>query len=44
MSAPALAAIAFLATAALALFDLLALRYGADSRELLGDDRRRRIR
>jgi hypothetical protein len=31
-------------TAGLAAFDLLALRFGADSRELLSDDRRWRIR
>ena len=40
----AFAAIVLLATAGLAAFDLLALRFGADSRELLSDDRRWRIR
>jgi len=44
MAAITLAAIAVLATAGLAAFDVLALRFGADSRESLGDDRRFRIR
>jgi hypothetical protein len=44
MSSLAFAAIFLLAVAGIAAFDLLALRFGADSRELLGDDRRRRIR
>jgi hypothetical protein len=39
-----LVAIALLATAGLAAFDVLALRFGADSRDSLGDDRRFRIR
>ena len=38
------AAIVLLATAGLATFDLIALRFGADSRDLAGDDRRWRIR
>jgi len=44
MAAITLAAIAVLATAGLAAFDVLALRFGADSRESLEDDRRFRIR
>jgi hypothetical protein len=44
MSLMAFAAIVLPATAGLAAFDLLALRFDADSRELLSDDRRWRIR
>ena len=44
MAAITLAAIAVLATAGLAAFDVFALRFGADSRESLEDDRRFRIR
>jgi hypothetical protein len=38
------AAIVLLAMAGLAAFDLIALRFGADSRDPAGDDRRWRIR
>ena len=38
------AAIVLLAMAVLAAFYLIALRFGADSREAAGDDRRWRIR
>jgi hypothetical protein len=38
------AAIVLLAMAGLAAFDLIALRFGADSRDSAGDDRRWRIR
>jgi len=44
MSAATLAAIVLLAMAGLAAFDLIALRFGADSRDLVGDDHRWRIR
>jgi hypothetical protein len=38
-----LAAILVLVIAGLAAFDLLALRYGVDSREGIGDDRHRNL-
>ena len=37
------AAVVLLATAGLVAFDLLAARFGADSRDTVGDDRCRRI-
>jgi hypothetical protein len=43
MDSVTFAAIVLLATAGLVAFDLLALRFGADSRERVGDDRRRRL-
>ena len=39
-----LTGIILLVIAALAIFDLLALRFGVDSREAIGDDRLRTIR
>jgi hypothetical protein len=39
-----LAAALILVIGGMAVFDLLALRYGVDSREGLGDDRRRTLR
>jgi hypothetical protein len=43
MGSMAFLAIVLLATAGLIAFDLLALRFGADSRDTVGDDRRRRM-
>jgi len=40
MAALVLATITLLAIGGLALFDLLALRYGVDSRESIGDEHR----
>ena len=44
MSSSTFAAIVLLATAGLVAFDLIAMRFGKDSRDLAGDDRRWRIR
>jgi hypothetical protein len=44
MGSATVVVIALLATAGLVAFDLIALRFGADSRDLAGDDRRWRIR
>jgi hypothetical protein len=44
MSSITFAAIVLLATAGLAAFALIAMRFGADSRDVVGDDRRWRIR
>jgi len=44
MGAITLVAILALATAGLVVFDVVALRFGADSRDPAGDDRRWRMR
>ena len=44
MSSFTFAVIVLLATAGLAAFDLIAMRFGADSRDQVGDERRWRIR